>query len=52
LRGVDEDRHDGAIGAFLREAHKREVAFMQRPHGGHQRDRLPAGAIARHGTPQ
>jgi hypothetical protein len=38
LRRIDEDRHDHAIGAALRQAHQSEVALMQRAHGRNERD--------------
>ena len=38
LLRVDEDRGDNVIRLRARAAHQRQVAFVQRAHGRHQRD--------------
>ena len=36
LRGIDKDRSDDDIAFFTSRAHKRQMAFMQGAHGGHE----------------
>jgi hypothetical protein len=49
LRRVDEDRDDDAPGMALGFLDQRDMAFMQRAHGRHQRDLLAGFMPARDG---
>ena len=49
LGRIDEDRGDDAVVTFACRAHQREVALVQRAHGGDQADGVAAGAEHRDG---
>jgi hypothetical protein len=48
LRGIDENRHDAAIGARERLAHQRKMPLMQCAHGRHHGDAQPLPAPVFH----
>ena len=46
LQRIDEDAHHHSVGHAACQAHERQVSFVQRPHGGHERQAFAAGTEA------
>ena len=50
--GVHEDRHHAALSPPVADPNELQMPFVQRPHGGHQRDHFTGRPPARNLLPQ